>query len=132
MKTLYPETYVYMYRLAEHGRQILSDLTPEERRYATNYYLAEFNDKKDAFELPAGTCFQLSQILRQNRNPDCTQRQLTERKLLKSIFESHKSTLDNIFEDALWDYRQEHVNAIVSEHTDWRKQDNRERHRSIA
>lgn len=129
MKTNYPQTQDYMHSVIRQGRSLLSDLTPEEKFFVTIRYLDEFDDTAEALLLPEGSSKLLSNFL---CGADIGKKLEVQRALLNGIFNANKHQLCDIFEEALWDYRNDNVNKIVSERMDLRNQDNQERYRNIA
>jgi capsid portal protein len=121
MKSKYPDTYDYMQLLAFCSKSSLTQLIPEEINIATERFLKEREES-------------LGGIFTDLRAEHTTEAKKVRDFLLRMYFKKHKETIEEIFEEAVEDYRKEHrgLPHIETEHDEWRRHDNLERLRNIT
>lgn len=123
MKTLHPHAYEHMYEMCRNGNRSLSDLNQQEKNEAAIQLLIDSDDDCD---FPDDLHQQLSSLLKFH------QLEAFKDKFLPEFFAVNKTAIDDIFEEALEEYKFDNPGTIKSDIDDWRALDNSERYRNIA
>lgn len=126
MEQFYPHTYEYMYKMCREGNESLSELTHIELKDAAIRFL---QDSDDGCDFPDDMNQQLSKLLVHNNI------EVFKDIFLPELFSVNKTVMDDIFEEALREYRRDRRNgkhcANPTDYDDWKDLDSKERCRGI-